>query len=102
MPLNICFKREKINMPKIIIYTAHRCGYCIMAKRLLDSKNVTYTEINVDEQAGMREEMMTRTRRRTVPQIYIGDFHVGGFDDLNALNQAGKLNVLLQNENNQS
>jgi glutaredoxin 3 len=89
-------------MPKIIIYTAHRCGYCIMAKRLLDSKNVTYTEINVDEQAGMREEMMTRTRRRTVPQIYIGDFHVGGFDDLNALNQAGKLNVLLQNENNQS
>jgi glutaredoxin 3 len=69
---------------------------------LLDSKNVTYTEINVDEQAGMREEMMTRTRRRTVPQIYIGDFHVGGFDDLNALNQAGKLNVLLQNENNQS
>jgi glutaredoxin 3 len=73
-----------------------------MAKRLLDSKNVTYTEINVDEQAGMREEMMTKTRRRTVPQIYIGDFHVGGFDDLNALNQAGKLNVLLQNENNQS
>ena len=72
-----------------------------MAKRLLDSKNVIYTEINVDEQAGMREEMMTRTRRRTVPQIYIGDFHVGGFDDLNALNQAGKLNVLLQNENNQ-
>jgi glutaredoxin 3 len=89
-------------MPKILIYTAHRCGYCVMAKRLLDSKNVTYTEINVDEQAGMREEMMTRTRRRTVPQIYIGDFHVGGFDDLNALNQAGKLNVLLQNENNQS
>lgn len=89
-------------MPKILIYTAHRCGYCVMAKRLLDSKNVTYTEINVDEQAGMREEMITRTRRRTVPQIYIGDFHVGGFDDLNALNQAGKLNVLLQNENNQS
>lgn len=87
-------------MPEILIYTAHRCGYCAMAKRLLDSKNVTYTEINVDEQAGMREEMMARTHRRTVPQIYIGDFHVGGFDDLNALNQAGKLNVLLQNENN--
>ena len=87
-------------MPEILIYTAHRCGYCVMAKRLLDSKNVTYTEINVDEQAGMREEMMARTHRRTVPQIYIGDFHVGGFDDLNALNQAGKLNVLLQNENN--
>ena len=71
-------------MPEILIYTAHRCGYCTMAKRLLDSKNVTYTEINVDEQAGMREEMMARTHRRTVPQIYIGDFHVGGFDDLKA------------------
>lgn len=82
-------------MPAILIYTAHRCGYCVMAKRLLDSKKAVYTEINVDEQAGMREEMMQKTRRRTVPQIYIGDLHVGGFDDLNALNQAGKLDALL-------
>jgi glutaredoxin 3 len=82
-------------MKKILIYTAHRCGYCVMAKRLLDSKNAPYTEINVDEQAGMREEMMQKTKRRTVPQIYIGDFHVGGFDDLNALNKAGKLDALL-------
>jgi len=66
-----------------------------MAKKLLDSKNATYTEINVDEQTGMREEMMKKTQRRTVPQIYIGDFHVGGFDDLNALNKAGKLDALL-------
>ena len=82
-------------MPAILIYTAHRCGYCVMAKRLLDSKKAVYTELNVDEQAGMREEMMQKTRRRTVPQIYIGDLHVGGFDDLNALNQAGKLDTLL-------
>lgn len=82
-------------MKKILIYTAHRCGYCVMAKKLLDSKHVTYIEINVDEQNGMREEMMQKTKRRTVPQIYIGDFHVGGFDDLNALNQAGKLDALL-------
>lgn len=82
-------------MKNILIYTAHRCGYCVMAKRLLDSKNVTYKEINVDEQAGMREEMMKKTQRRTVPQIYIGDFHVGGFDDLNALNKVGKLDELL-------
>lgn len=68
-----------------------------MAKKLLDSKNTSYTEINVDEQDGMREEMMQKTQRRTVPQIYIGDFHVGGFDDLNALNKAGKLDVLLKN-----
>lgn len=82
-------------MKEILIYTAHRCGYCVMAKKLLDSKNAKYIEINVDEQDGMREEMMQKTKRRTVPQIYIGDFHVGGFDDLNALNQAGKLDVLL-------
>ena len=82
-------------MKKIVIYTAHRCGYCVMAKRLLDSKNTSYTEINVDEQAGVREEMMRKTQRRTVPQIYIGDFHVGGFDDLNTLNKAGKLDALL-------
>lgn len=68
-----------------------------MAKRLLDSKNSDYTEINVDEQDGMREEMMRKTQRRTVPQIYIGNFHVGGFDDLNALNKAGKLDALLKN-----
>ncbi|MEI7795104.1 MAG: glutaredoxin 3 [Methylococcaceae bacterium] len=82
-------------MVNILIYTAHCCGYCMMAKRLLDSKNVIYTEINVDEQDGQREEMMRKTKRRTVPQIYIGDFHVGGFDDLNALNKAGKLEPLL-------
>jgi glutaredoxin 3 len=82
-------------MKKILIYTAHRCGFCIMAKKLLDSKNASYTEINVDEHAGMREEMTQKTKRRTVPQIYIGDFHVGGFDDLNALNKAGKLDCLL-------
>jgi len=67
-----------------------------MAKRLLDKKQATYTEINVDAKAGMREEMMQKTKRRTVPQIYIGDLHVGGFDDLYALEQAKKLDALLQ------
>jgi len=67
-----------------------------MAKRLLDKKQVTYIEINVDAKAGMREELMTKTKRRTVPQIYIGDLHVGGFDDLYALEQAKQLDVLLQ------
>ena len=83
-------------MPEILIYTADRCPYCVMAKRLLDKKQATYTEINVDANAGMREEMMRKTKRRTVPQIYIGDLHVGGFDDLYALEQAKQLDVLLQ------
>ena len=83
-------------MPEILIYTADRCPYCVMAKRLLDKKQATYTEINVDAKAGMREEMMQKTKRRTVPQIYIGDLHVGGFDDLYALEQAKTLDALLQ------
>jgi len=66
-----------------------------MAKRLLDKKGVPYTEINVDSESGLREEMMRKTKRRTVPQIYVGDFHVGGFDDLYALDQQKKLDPLL-------
>ncbi|MDO9104551.1 MAG: glutaredoxin 3 [Methylovulum sp.] len=82
-------------MPEILIYTTHICPYCIMAKRLLDKKGVAYTEINVDGNAQLREDMMRKTKRRTVPQIYIGDFHVGGFDELHALEQQKKLDVLL-------
>jgi len=66
-----------------------------MAKRLLDKKGLNYTEINVDGDAGLREDMMRKTQRRTVPQIYIGDFHVGGFDELHALDQQKKLDGLL-------
>ncbi|MEQ1528439.1 MAG: glutaredoxin 3 [Methylococcales bacterium] len=85
-------------MPEIIIYTANLCPYCTMAKRLLDKKGVQYQEINVDGKPGLREEMMQKTKRRTVPQIYIGDFHVGGFDDLHALDQQHKLDELLSAE----
>ena len=82
-------------MPEILIYTTNICPYCVMAKRLLDKKGASYTEINVDTQTGLREEMMRKTKRRTVPQIYIGDLHVGGFDDLYALEQQKKLDALL-------
>lgn len=82
-------------MPKILMYTTKICPYCIMAKRLLDKKGASYTEINVDNEPQIREEMMRKTNRRTVPQIYIGDFHVGGFDELYALEQQKKLDGLL-------
>lgn len=82
-------------MPEILIYTTRICPYCIMAKRLLDKKGAAYTEINVDTEPGLREAMMKKTRRRTVPQIYIGELHVGGFDDLYALEQQKKLDPLL-------
>ncbi len=83
------------DMPDIIIYTTKICPYCIMAKRLLDRKGVAYTEINVDAEPDRREEMMRKSQRRTVPQIFIGDRHVGGFDDLYALDQLKQLDPLL-------
>lgn len=82
-------------MPEILIYTTKICPYCVMAKRLLDKKGVAYTELNVDASPGLREEMMAKTQRRTVPQIYIGDMHVGGFDELYALEQKKQLDTLL-------
>ncbi|MSP28391.1 MAG: glutaredoxin 3 [Methylococcales bacterium] len=82
-------------MPHILIYTTKICPYCVMAKRLLDKKGASYTEINVDGEPQLREEMMRKTNRRTVPQIYIDDFHVGGFDELYALEQQKKLDDLL-------
>ena len=82
-------------MPNIIIYTTKICPYCVMAKRLLDRKGVSYTEINVDVDPALREEMMRKSKRRTVPQIFIGDRHIGGFDDLYALDQQKLLDPLL-------
>lgn len=85
--------------PPITMYATGMCPYCTQAERLLVSKGVTdITKIRVDVDAGKREEMMTRTGRRTVPQIYIGDHHVGGYDDLAALDRAGRLTKLLAGE----
>ncbi len=82
-------------MNKIIIYTASLCPYCTMAKKLFDKKGISYSEINVDSKPELRQEMMLQTRRRTVPQIFIGDFHVGGFDDLYSLERKNELDPIL-------
>jgi len=83
-------------MPKITMYSTQVCPYCNMAERLLLSKGAVITEkILIDKDPSKKEEMMTRTGRRTVPQIYIDNTHVGGFDDLSALDRAGKLDPLL-------
>lgn len=85
-------------MAKIIMYTSAVCPYCMNAERLLISKGVKEIDkIRVDLQPEVRTEMMEKTGRRTVPQIFIDDYHVGGFDDLRALDQAGKLEALLKN-----
>ena len=83
-------------MEKVVMYSTGVCPFCNMAERLLLSKGVTAIDkVRIDLDPARREEMMQRTGRRTVPQIYIGDTHVGGFDDLSALDRAGKLAPLL-------
>ena len=83
-------------MAKVMMYSTGVCPFCQMAERLLRSKGVTEIDkIRVDLEPARRQEMMERTGRRTVPQIYVGDRHVGGYDDLSALDRAGGLEPLL-------
>lgn len=82
---------------RVLMYSTGVCPYCTMAERLLKAKGVDIIEkIRIDLEPQQRVEMMQKTGRRTVPQIYIGDTHVGGFDDLTALDKLGKLSGLLQ------
>lgn len=86
-------------MQKVQMYTTGYCPYCTRAEMLLKQKGVTEIEkIRIDEDPAERDAMMERTGRRTVPQIYIGERHVGGFDDLAALDRAGELVPLLNQE----
>ena len=82
-------------MPEVVIYSTRFCPYCIRARMLLDNKNITYTEIRVDEQTEQRSVMEQRSQRTSVPQIFIDDYHVGGCDDLFAMESLGKLDQKL-------
>ena len=83
-------------MTQVEIYTTPICPYCHAAKRLLDKKGVTYQEIDVSRDPALRAKMIARAGgQRTVPQIFIGDRHVGGSDDLHALDHAGRLDPIL-------
>lgn len=82
-------------MPEVTIYTRRMCGFCTSAKALLDRKGVAYREIDATSSPQLRGEMVTRSGRHTFPQIFIGDLHVGGCDDLHALERAGRLDALL-------
>lgn len=84
-------------MQPVEIYTSPLCGYCHAAKRLLSAKGVSFTEIDVSSDPAQREAMIGRAGgARTVPQIFIGDVHVGGSDELNALDRRGQLDALLK------
>lgn len=84
-------------MAHVTMYSSQGCGYCSSAERLLQRKGVAdITKIRVDQEHARFEEMVAKTKRRTVPQVFINDVHIGGFDDLAALDRSGKLDPLLQ------
>ena len=86
-----------MSRPRVLMYSTGVCPYCLMAERLLKEKGVEDIEkIRIDTDPEQRAEMMEKTGRRTVPQIFIGETHVGGFDDLSALNREGRLDSMLQ------
>ena len=79
----------------IVMYSRAACPFCVAARNLFKAKQVQWTEVSLDAEPDKRAEMISRTGRKTVPQIFIGDFHVGGYDDLDALEQEGELDRLL-------
>ncbi|MGY6631704.1 MAG: glutaredoxin 3 [Wenzhouxiangella sp.] len=85
-----------MNHKPIVMYATTSCPFCVAARRLLRERDLTWTEVSVDIDPDKRAEMMSRSGRHTVPQIFIGDTHVGGFDDLDALDQEGGLDRLLK------
>ncbi len=82
-------------MPQVVMYTTGMCPYCIRARNLLEKKGIAYQEHRVDLDPQLRPEMEQRSGRTSVPQIFIGDFHVGGFDDMAELDVEGRLDELL-------
>ena len=85
-----------MSQPRIVMYVTGWCPYCQRARNLLGAKNLSIEEIDVESDPALREEMKTRSGRSTVPQIFIGATHVGGFDDLNTLDRDGGLDRLLK------
>lgn len=83
-------------MAKVVVYTTATCSYCHRAKDLLSARNISFEEIRVDLDEKKREEMMRLSNRRTVPQIFINDQAIGGYDDLTKLAKSGELNTLLK------
>jgi glutaredoxin 3 len=94
MPRLASFRRPAL--PEITLYTSATCGYCVAAKNFLRSRGLEWKEIRIDLDPAERARMVERARRTSVPQIFIGDTHVGGYDDMMALHRAGGLEPLLQ------
>lgn len=82
-------------MPNVVMYSTAICPYCVRAKHLLENKGVAFEEIRIEHDREVMQEMMRRSNRHTVPQIFIDDYHVGGYDDLASLEISGQLDQLL-------
>lgn len=82
-------------MPKVTMYSTRFCPYCMAARRLFESKAIEYTDISVDSSPQLRSEMMAKSGRHTVPQIWVGDTHIGGYDEVSHLAMQGELDALL-------
>ncbi|WP_394000543.1 glutaredoxin 3 [Luteimonas sp. WGS1318] len=82
--------------PEITVYTSAICGYCVAAKQFLKSQGLEWNEVRIDLDAAAREHMMARARRTSVPQIFVGETHVGGYDDMMALHRKGGFLPLLE------
>ena len=87
-----------MSQPLITIYTTPWCGYCRRARKLLQDKNLVFTEIDIGGDGNLREEMTERSQRDTVPQIFIGELHVGGCDELYALERSGELDRITRGD----
>lgn len=83
-------------MAKVTLYSSRFCTYCVHARRLLEAKGVAYDELHIDQDPALRIQMESKSQRRSVPQIFIGDYHVGGFEEMWQLDKSGKLDALLQ------
>lgn len=91
--------RGEFLMPPVTVYTTRWCPFCIRAKMLLSNRGVEFSEVKVDGDPALRADMAQRAGRTSVPQIWIGEHHVGGFDDLNLLERRGQLDDLLSGQN---
>lgn len=89
--------RRESSVREVLMYTTAICPYCVAAKNFLKSRGASYTEVRVDIDPARRAEMLARAKRSSVPQMFVGDVHIGGYEELVALDRAGELKPLLEN-----
>jgi glutaredoxin 3 len=85
-------------MPAVTVFTGSFCGYCMQVKALLERRGIAYRERSVEDEPGLREELLARSGRRTLPQVFVGERYIGGADELRALDASGELTRLVQRE----